>query len=482
MLSKMSVLVVGLSGLGVEVAKNLVLAGPRSVTVHDSSAATWLDLSAQFYLTEQDVHASTPRARASAPRLAQLNPYVQVVLHEGALDDAFLQQFQVVVACNVDGALAERLDDFCHAHGVGFVRGDARGPFARLFVDFGPAFVVRDTDGQAKEEYIVTGISNSNPAVVTVVADDERQLQRFLDSGNEVELREVQGMGEANGCRGVVRLLTKQSLELGGVDSTGWARYVTGGVLREVKKPRTMAFKRMAESRRAPGEFQMEDWSKWGRSQQMHALFQALDDARDLPASAEDGVALAAAAAAYMPAGETVDGALAAKVAALCRGTLAPVCAFLGGVVAQEVLKYTGKFTPCQQWAYVDCLDVVPEPLPDDRQPLRHDRYDGQRWVFGEAMQQSLGSLKVFMVGAGALGCELLKGLAGMGACVEPHGGSLAVTDMDTIEKSNLNRQVRSGCQCGLNFCLRARWSSFSFATPILGSPRASWRAVQPRP
>lgn len=48
--------------------------------------------------------------------------------------------------------------------------------------------------------------------------------------------------------------------------------------------------------------------------------------------------------------------------------------------------------------------------------------------------------MKAFVVGAGALGCELLKGLALMGACSGPNG-QLTVTDMDRIEVSNLNRQ-----------------------------------------
>ena len=38
-------------------------------------------------------------------------------------------------------------------------------------------------------------------------------------------------------------------------------------------------------------------------------------------------------------------------------------------------------------------------------------------------------------MGAGAIGCELLKNFAMMGL------GKMIVTDMDTIEKSNLNRQ-----------------------------------------
>ena len=43
-------------------------------------------------------------------------------------------------------------------------------------------------------------------------------------------------------------------------------------------------------------------------------------------------------------------------------------------------------------------------------------------------------------VGAGAIGCEHLKNFAmmGMGCSVT---GQVFVTDMDTIEKSNLNRQ-----------------------------------------
>lgn len=49
-------------------------------------------------------------------------------------------------------------------------------------------------------------------------------------------------------------------------------------------------------------------------------------------------------------------------------------------------------------------------------------------------------SLALSQVGAGAIGCELLKNFAMIGlGCGE--NGEIIVTDMDTIEKSNLNRQ-----------------------------------------
>lgn len=47
--------------------------------------------------------------------------------------------------------------------------------------------------------------------------------------------------------------------------------------------------------------------------------------------------------------------------------------------------------------------------------------------------------MKYFVVGAGAIGCELLKNFAMMG--IGSDGGQVTVTDMDLIEKSNLNRQ-----------------------------------------
>ena len=43
-------------------------------------------------------------------------------------------------------------------------------------------------------------------------------------------------------------------------------------------------------------------------------------------------------------------------------------------------------------------------------------------------------------MGAGAIGCELLKNFAMMGLGASPEG-RIFVTDMDVIEKSNLNRQ-----------------------------------------
>lgn len=64
----MNVLLVGCRGLGVETAKNLILAGPASVTIFDPSVVTWGDLSSNFYCREEHV-GKISRAEASIGKL-----------------------------------------------------------------------------------------------------------------------------------------------------------------------------------------------------------------------------------------------------------------------------------------------------------------------------------------------------------------------------------------------------------------------------
>lgn len=75
-----------------------MLAGPKAVTLHDTKAATPIDLSNQFYIKEEDVGKN--RASVSAPRVAELNPYVQVQhsIQPLNLEDlSYLGQFRVTL-------------------------------------------------------------------------------------------------------------------------------------------------------------------------------------------------------------------------------------------------------------------------------------------------------------------------------------------------------------------------------------------------
>jgi molybdopterin-synthase adenylyltransferase len=64
------------------------------------------------------------------------------------------------------------------------------------------------------------------------------------------------------------------------------------------------------------------------------------------------------------------------------------------------------------------------------------DRYHRQIMLFGEAGQEKLKSARVVIAGAGGLGCPVATYLAVAGI------GHLRIIDHDTVERTNLNRQI----------------------------------------
>ncbi|CAI8000770.1 Ubiquitin-like modifier-activating enzyme 1 [Geodia barretti] len=75
-----NVLISGMKGLGVEIAKNVILAGVKSVTLHDPDTVKIQHLSSQYFLSEGDVGKNV--AAVSQPKLAELNSYVKVKVLE----------------------------------------------------------------------------------------------------------------------------------------------------------------------------------------------------------------------------------------------------------------------------------------------------------------------------------------------------------------------------------------------------------------
>lgn len=57
---------------------------------------------------------------------------------------------------------------------------------------------------------------------------------------------------------------------------------------------------------------------------------------------------------------DSIDRKVVENVVNFASCLLSPVAAFLGGVVAQEVVKFTGKFTPIRQWFYFDAFECLP--------------------------------------------------------------------------------------------------------------------------
>uniref|UniRef100_A0A8C9SIL8 E1 ubiquitin-activating enzyme n=1 Tax=Scleropages formosus TaxID=113540 RepID=A0A8C9SIL8_SCLFO len=360
----------GLGGLGVEIAKNIVLAGVKAVTLHDTKQCETWDLGTNFFIREEDVLSQRKRVEAVHPRVAELNPYVQVGKSSCVLDEntdlSFLRTYQCVILTEASLSLQKKINNFCHSQSppIKFISCDVFGVCARVFCDFGDAFEVSDPTGEEPKQVFIQNITQDNPGVVMCMDNRTHGLQ----TGQSVLFREVYGMTELNGTCRQVTVLTPYSFTIG--DTSGMQAYAHGGFFVQVKIPQTCCF-----------------------VSEQPSLF---------------------------------------------------VC------ISQPCFVCFSPKVPLQIHATLLALDSFQQQhhrLPNtgwltSSSCCRGDRYDALRACIGDTMCHKLHRLRVFMVGCGAIGCEMLKNFALLGVGLADHSGEVGhITDPDLIEKSNLNRQ-----------------------------------------
>ncbi|KAA0160933.1 hypothetical protein FNF31_04005 [Cafeteria roenbergensis] len=477
----MKVLIVGLKGVGIETAKNLTLAGPQSVTLYDPTVTEAADLGCNYYLEASHV-GKVRRDEASAARVKELNSYVRVSALEPEngkdLSTADLAKFDLVVFCDEGPAgfvrprsELEAFNEFCRTQAtpIGFIVASVRGVSGMAFLDFGDAHVVFDSNG---EQNRVATISNISNGPVTKVMTEDTKRHGFED-GDFVVFRDVEGMDKLNdGEPRKICNVTAHGFDIE-EDSSSYGEFVVcSATVEQTKVPHPVAFASYADRRLNPvpaddpmGCLITADYSKFGRPMQLHVAYAAVDnfaasnggrlpkphDEADAAAVVEAAKALCAAAHAsgadtQLPKPEDVEADVVAMVAKRAVYELQSLAAFFGGVVAQEVVKFTGKYSPLRQFFYLDAFETIAEEGHElaakdvSEFAVTGTRYDHVVGLFGSRYAEHLQSRKVFLVGSGALGCEFLKNFAMMGLGCGADG-RVTVTDMDNIEVSNLNRQ-----------------------------------------
>lgn len=499
-----NILIIGLDGLGVEVAKNVILAGVRSVTLWDPEMSTTLDQGSQYYIRDEDVrqgmagNISGRRDYVSRARLAELNEYVPVKLLEvpspppepsttnttATFDissstaeinyllqnkEDLLSSFQVILLANQSMNLQLQLNDFCHQNSISYIQCQSVGLFGEIFCDFGTNFLISDPTGEPPISGIITSITweerDGEDILVFTCPEDVRH---GLETDDLVTFSEIQGIpalndGTPRPIKAFGPFVFGMSLSSSGVAKS--STYESGGLFTQVKKSKTISFSSLKDFYSTPysiadAAFMTSDWAKEDRKETIRRGFSLISTKRDADhtvssdltfetLSREDGI------------DKKVLSLMELQSAASSAAPLAPMSSVIGGIVAQEVLKAcSGKFHPIHQYLPFDALECLPcadgGSVSDDTTTTTEtttkttstaentpspDRYSAQRHVFGSDFQREMENLRGFLVGAGAIGCELLKLYSLMGLGTGDKSGRLEVTDNDNIEKSNLNRQ-----------------------------------------
>uniref|UniRef100_A0A8C6RNF2 Ubiquitin-like modifier-activating enzyme 6 n=1 Tax=Nannospalax galili TaxID=1026970 RepID=A0A8C6RNF2_NANGA len=424
----------------------------KALTIHDTQKCQGWDLGTNFFLCEDDVVNERNRAEAVLHHIAELNPYVRVSSSSAPLNEitdlSFLEQYQCVVLTEVKLTLQKKINDFCHSHcpPIKFISADVHGIWSRLFCDFGDEFEVLDTTGEEPKEIFISNITQGNPGIVTCLENHPHKLE----TGQFLTFREINGMTGLNESIQQITVISPFSFSIG--DTTELNPYLHGGIAVQIKTPKTFCFVSIFCLLKKKNSYR-KITQKSEAPLQIHAAMLALDQFWEnynrkpnirCQQDSDELLKLAISISETLKEKPEVNTDIVHWLSWTAQGFLPPLAAAVGGVASQEVLKaVTGKFSPLCQWLYLEGADIV-EFLrnPECKEFLpRGDRYDALRACIGDTLCQKLHNLNVFLVGCGAIGCEMLKNFALLGVGTSKEKGLVTVTDPDLIEKSNLNRQ-----------------------------------------
>lgn len=450
------VLLTTLTALGVEIAKNVILSGVKQLDiVRQANLVNHLELGANFYATEADIGKNV--ADVCLPKLRELNGYVSVNVLDHFPSREELAKYNVVVSPDMSIKQQVAINNLTHQLNVPFVLATTRGLTGHVFCDFGDSFPVRDVNGenvkesQISQTYLESAVNKEDPENPHVLWVVETSEPHDLSPGDWINLHHTQ-TGNTDGPYQVVKVrdqtfmyLEKAIPETPDFDPVKFSAY---GETQEVKKTQMFNFKTYQDALANP-DFIYSDFAHMNRPATLHLATQLLDTFMErykrypIPFNKDD---MAKFLDGFQPSNndpekwKDYDLPLIQKFIDHGNGILVPVTSVIGSIASQEAMKaITNKYTPLHQFFYFESIDSLPEEVSDVNL-LDTSRYSSIRAVFGNAFFNTLQKLKLFQVGDGAIGCELLKNFALMGVATDKEG-VIVTTDPDIIEKSNLNRQ-----------------------------------------
>ena len=475
-LSRSNIYIYGQRGLGIEIAKNIILAGVKAVTIYDNKKAKINDLTANFYITEKDVEEGKRLDESSINNLSNLNPYVTLYYKKNGKIIEHLKEniikseekYNVVV---ISEFLPKKeiieINNFCRENEIKFIYGCAFGINTFCFVDFGNDFTIYERSSEKPKSYTIQSITKGDPGIISFVENIDKTQLRVNDY---VIFKEIEGMKELNGKTIQLKKIDDNKIEID--DISKFSDYTYGGIMQKVEMPSKINFdsfeRKVEEPYNESDDYPMElDAEKPNTYEILHigllGLCNFYEKHNSLPEINNDQHAKELIEISkeifkqkenkeeFWIKGlkdelENFDELFENTIKHLSfwsRIEISPITSFLGGIMAQEIVKSTGKYIPIKQWLWCNFSEII-ENLDESQidRNLKGTRYDDQIAIFGNEFQKKLGNTNIFMIGAGALGCEFLKSFACMGiATDEKNKFKVTVTDNDDIIESNLNRQ-----------------------------------------
>ena len=550
-ISKLNIIVFGISGLGIEISKNVILSGPNKVAIYDYHIIKISDLNSNFYINNEDINKKRID-EAVIEKLKALNDDVDVeifnskesLFESSKIDNEDiifkeLKEYHIIVLtkiCHIN--IINKIEHFCYENNKGFIYCGCLGLVGFIYNNFGKEFIVNKPYLNEKRIFFIKKIEKLN-----YKNEDDKKENNYgqllikyengmkdispLLKGDYITFKEIEGMEFLNQKDTLSKFKIEKVFENNSFiinfyseDSNIMNEFVNseykkGGIITEYIQPIKMNFKTFDECLENP----VCDLNilKFNSNELNHSIIYGVqkyyDEFLSLPelnnesqikiivgkslafydkkynqnklnlindnSTKDDNESISDSNSSCSDIESNINYELfrplefknknyeTKKIFNLSKwlkSEIPPVCSYFGGIISQEIIKFTGKYIPINQFYWYDFYDSIRciaenERLSQNYQVL--SRYSDQIAIFGNKFQEIISKTNIFLIGAGAIGCEYLKNLALMGFSTSINS-KITVTDNDNIEISNLNRQFlfkkenvgRSKSKCA---CLAAK-------------------------
>ena len=429
-----SVLIMGLAGgLGTEIAKNLTLGGIKNIYLFDNNIINSDDIITGYYYSLDSI--GSPRSITLLSKLQELNPYVTI-----HTTDTIDKKQNVTILVNQPTNIVKILSDHCRKNNSKLIVLYSKGISGVIFVDAGIKHTITDTTGENLEPVQIGEIMKTG--IIKCAQHSSHDFQ----TGDYVTLTNLQGDNiDQLKKEWQIKVINKTTFEL--LNFIDIKPFVfINGTANHVKKTIEINHQSWNEQLLNPTlgfSFDMDTSAKL-----VETYIKMYDTNRDEIYRDENNIKMYDSNFEQMPYiwssknKEFLDNKLIPLTnhARTFHYEIMPVVSLMGSITASEAIKLvSNKYMPINQW-FTWCDDsLLPKDMPKDLTNVK----TVYGVFYGIEFENKLINSKWFMVGSGAIGCEHLKNLAFMNVANSSLGdkGEIILTDPDSIEKSNLNRQ-----------------------------------------
>ena len=431
-LSKANVLIVGYSTLSLEIIKNMALLGINSIDIHSNKKMDRYQKTGMYYEYNDELPMADFKKLNPTISIKKVNIYDE----DNELNVKLLKKYNMIILTNSIFDDAINLNRITHKLNIPFIMTGCYGLMGYIFNDWGEDFVINDVDGEIYENLLIDNI--------------EGKLIKFKDGHNlsdgDVLIATLQYPDGSVVINEIQIKETKSPILIEMKENPEQEVYLYKNLIKK-KIPKNIKFKSLKQNYQSIDAVVADYSLPFTRPADLHELHLAYSQYLEIVGEtprAWSNVDFDIFTQ-YVKSWDTKSEEfkiLAKKFCFTLRGNVLPFVSIIASVASHEVLKALGhKYNPIVQWYYMDYYELIEDSEVTKfkeshcKKYRTNSKYEGLVNVFGKDVLESIQKTRPFIIGSGAIGCELIKNLGMFGV------KEMFLTDMDYIEKSNLSRQ-----------------------------------------